>query len=310
MTTLGLGLVGPSDRLERRVALWQTVDGVSVTAVAPTDGVSPAVDTTTVETVPALVDTGKVDALDCVTAPARTREIALEAIEQDVPVLLPWPVAESVGDASAVADAATEADCLVLPTLTSRFAPPRVRAKARVDSGALGSAGNVRAAHRYQQESVDGEDEDCDDGELLAALGVELDFLQWVCGDLVRVFVRRAGIPAAVVTGRFADDTVLHVTVREAGTSGYGFELAGDEGLVEFDTTDSPGVSTSNGAVPVGEVDPLRRVLVHFRECVVGDAEPRVTVAEAADVLRIARAALDSETTNEPVSIDTTQAND
>ncbi|WP_170864836.1 Gfo/Idh/MocA family protein [Halogranum amylolyticum] len=298
---MDVGIVGTGNQIVRRVQQWQRIDHVSVVGITTTDGSVPDVEAPLYEDSRALMDSD-IDAIDCVTGPTETCSVACPAIKNGIAVLLPWPVTNTVAEAEAIISAADQTTTPVVGGLTPRFDPARRRAKERIANGTIGQVGNVRLRRRLFTGDID---------PLVDVAALELDFLQWVCEDLDRVFVRRGdGIDAILVTGRSTNDTVFHLDTRHDQQDDLiSFEFAGDAGLIEFDSRETAGVVTQTGTLPPSDADPMHRMLTHFHECVVGEATPIASASDATAALRIGKALVQSEQRGAPVAVNKQRPN-
>lgn len=267
-----------------------------------------------------MYDDADLDAVDICTPTDTHRELVITAVRRGLDVRCEKPVTRTLAGAHAVRDAVTEASVVCLVGHVVRFFPAYARAKERVDAGEIGDVGNVRTFRRLPVDDLGDwfADRERSGGTLLDLAVHDFDFLRWVCGDVERVFARRTAWDEAettLTTLRFADGTVGHVDARWTDTpgasSGAGFELSGDAGLLEYDDADSIPVDLRTTIEPFGEDevsiplarDPYRRQVDHFLDCVRGDDDPRVTIEDAVASLRVSLAALASADRAEPVGV-------
>lgn len=222
-------------------------------------------------------------------APAACRGPALAAAEQGLSILRPGRLAGDVADGEAIVDAVETSDTVALGGYASSFSPEDETAVRRATGGELGTVGNVRCSRRTSE--TDGS---TDAGELA---GPEIEFLRRVGGEVTHVFGRRTTPclgTGLLVTLRLGH-VVGHLDIRSsAGAKRRRFELAGTEGLIEFDSDDVAPVTIRHGGEATTEVpledDAVARQLTHFRDCIRGDAAPRIPLSDALSTLRIARA--------------------
>lgn len=132
------------------------------------------------------------------------------------------------------------------------------------------------------------------------------------------MFSRRAswdGTEHALTTVRFEDETVGQVDARLSSDPerqpATRFEIAGTEGLVEFDSeaADPVRIVGSPDATvecePAGEqpvADPHRPALAHFVDCLATGQEPLVSVDDAVEAVQISLAAVESARSGTPVA--------
>jgi UDP-N-acetylglucosamine 3-dehydrogenase len=236
------------------------------------------------------------------------------AADRGIDVFCHPPIASTVEEAHAIADIVQRTGIVFVPGHVCRISPEYVTAKERIDDGKIGSVGNART---FRQLSTDhwiaSRDRRTD---VVCGLALhDIDFLQWICGAVERVFARRAihnGDAYALITLRFTN-AVGHVDARlskRSGQSSGRFELAGD-GLIEYDSEESTPVAVTrtdgdSSTDPFDTMlpkDPHQLLMEHVIDCVEGNAEPIISVEESIKSLRVGLAALESIEQNAPVTI-------
>lgn len=316
-----IGIVGSGFMAETHVDAYASIDEANVVAVASPNTADSFVAETGLEaetyrSADELLDGADVDALD-VCSPTPTHRPCIEAAaERGIDVFCEKPLAGSLEEARAAADAAADGDVTLMVGHVLRFFPQYEQLRRAVEDGRIGAPGVARARRLSPfPEWGHGDwyaDRDRSGGVLLDLAIHDLDFLRWVLGDVERVFARRSVWDA----GEHA-----HATLRfESGASGYveaswglpssqelthSMELAGDDGLLEFDG-DRAAITTmteagTTAASPVA-ADGYRRQLEAFLESVRTGNEPPVTVEDAIASLRLALAAIESASAGRPVA--------
>jgi UDP-N-acetylglucosamine 3-dehydrogenase len=269
-----------------------------------------------------LYDTESLDAVDVCTPTHTHRELVLPAVERGLDVLCEKPLGRTMADARAIADAAADSDATVVPGHTIRFFPQYAKARERVRVGDIGSPGNIRTLRQSPfEERSDWFADDVKSGGVLLDLAIhDFDFLRWTIGEIERVFARRRRWDAheyALATVRFENGAVGHVDARWPRRPDLPFatrfEIAGDEGLLEFDSEDvNPIDIVSTTATdepdrdPIDEPlmkDPYLRELEAFVDCVRTGSEPPISLEDGIETLRVALAALKSAERGEPVAV-------
>ncbi|MFC7007287.1 Gfo/Idh/MocA family protein [Halalkalicoccus salilacus] len=156
-------------------------------------------------------------------------------------------------------------------------------------------------------------------GVLLDLAIHDFDFLRWTLGPVEHVFARRQqwdDHEYALATLRFESGAVGHVDARWPNRPELPFvtefELAGDEGLLEFDSEEVSPIdvlSTTDTEEPQRdpideplEKDPYRLELEAFVDCVRSGTEPPITGSDGVNALRIALAAIESAETGRRVA--------
>jgi len=255
--------------------------------------------------------------------------VALECMPQCV--IVEKPMARTVADCHRMLDAAAAAGIPLFVAHVLRFFPEFVAAKAQIDAGAVGrvAAVRVRRGGPFPRGSRDWY------GDLNASGGVaidlmvhDLDWLRWTFGEAERVFAkgvvgrpivdRLPGMDYALATVRFQSGMIAHLEATWADPSGFRvqFEVAGDEGLLEYNfnqpaakplTMALQQADMATAAVPVPEsplaMSPYTAELAHFLDCVENGTKPRVTPRDGLEAVRLGNAVLDSIITGKPVSI-------
>ncbi|MEX6504743.1 Gfo/Idh/MocA family protein [Jiella sp. M17.18] len=87
-----------------------------------------------------------IDAVYVATPNATHADLALAALAAGKPVMVEKPLATSVAEAQAVADAAKAAGLLVMEAMWMRFTPGIVRLKRLIDEGAIGRIRHIEAS--------------------------------------------------------------------------------------------------------------------------------------------------------------------
>jgi len=305
---------------ETHVSAYRSIDGVEVSAVASPNTAAEfvaeqglAADTYASAT--ELLDEADVDAVDVCTPTPTHRPVVEAAAERGVDVFCEKPIAGSLADARAIDDAAADAGITLMVGHVLRFFPQYERARAVVEDGGIGDPGVARAQRRSPFPSWGHGNWYADrerSGGVLVDLAIhDIDFLRWVVGDVDRVFARRSVWDEgehAHLTMRFANGAVGHVDASwglpESQELGQSLELAGTDGLVEFDGDDAPVTTrTAEGTAVSSPVERggYQRELAAFVESLRTGSEPPVTARDAIDTLRVSLAASRSAAEGRPV---------
>jgi predicted dehydrogenase len=269
----------------------------------------------------------EVDVVDVCTPTSDHRQPVIAAAAAGKHIVCEKPLARHIVDAQAMIDACAAAGVRLFVAQVVRFFPEFVRAKEVLDSGELGKVGvvrTVRGGSFPRPLSWYGNFERS--GGVILDLAIhDIDYLRWLCGEVTRVFARGltfAGVPATdhvLLTLRFASGAIGHVEASWAyppGNFRTFLEIAGDEGLLQFDSLASPLTLTmpQDPGAPAGEVtipggllapedDPYYRELKHFLDCLDRGDDFLVAPEDGLEALRIALAAIESERTGQPVEL-------
>lgn len=267
-----------------------------------------------------MFDDADLDAVDICTPTDTHADLVTAAADRGLDVCCEKPVERTLADAEALADAVTDAGITCLIGHVVRFFPEYETARRRVEEGAIGDVGNIRTFRQTPTADLGDwfRDHDRSGGVILDLAIHEFDFLRWLCGDIERAFTRRQsrnGSEYSLTTLRFSNGAVGHVdgrwSIRDDAPFYSKFEIAGDDGLIEYDSRDTIPVeiqcaseSDAHRDLDVSPLaqDPYRRQLDHFVECLESGIEPEVGVDDAINSLRVALAALESVESGRPVA--------
>lgn len=316
-----IGILGCGSLATAHARQYAGMEDVEVAAVAapgdPTAFAEYAPDAAVTDDAIEMYNETTLDAVDVCT-PTIHRERVVPALERGLDVLCVQPIERTMTDARAIADAAAATDATVMPGHTLRFVPEYVKARERVTAGDVGSPGTART---FRQSPFNDRREGVEKhrGVLVDLAVREFDFLRWMLGAVERVFARRRrwdDHEYALTTLRFENDAVAHVDTRDRSDRPYAtrFEIAGEEGLLEFDSEDSTPIeidteANTNGFAP-GEIhdrpgtDPQQRELEAFLDCVRSNEAPPVTIDDGLEALGIALAAQESASAGRPVAVE------
>ena len=229
------------------------------------------------------------DGVSVVTPGRHHLEPTLTALSHGCPVLLEKPVATSSAEVEAIEAAAADSSAFVMPAHILRFAAPYASLRARVREGAVG---RLLGIHSSRDRTRDHLQLYPDIHPALMTLIHDIDLALWISGARAlraSAYERGGdGAPALVWGHVEADDGSLW----SLGTS---WLLAGHAAVA-----DRLEVYGSDGAVtldlhPDAHADALDAEISHFCSCIQRrTASDIVTLAEAADGVRIAEAIISS----------------
>lgn len=208
-----------------------------------------------------------------------------------------------------------------------RFFPEFRAAHTQVKAGAVGKPAAVRTRRGggmprawedwYGDFSQSG-------GVILDLIIHDFDWLRWTFGEVERVYARGLGeakLPAqdyALVTLRFKSGAIAHVegTWSDPGGFKVSFEVAGDEGLLEYNFNQPTSVPLKKALHSSGETraavaipenphneNPYQLELAHFLDCLEAGVAPSITGQDGREAVRIALAAIESLQTGSPVTL-------
>ena len=162
-------------------------------------------------------------------------------------------------------------------------------------------------------------------GILMDLMIHDFDYARWIAGDVESVFAKKvttghpdAPIDYGLVILKHRSGAISHI----AGAWAYPpptfrthLEIAGDGGLIEFDSADTAPIfnliARLNGSSPdVGlpsspvSESPYTTQIKEFYTALLGEKQPRVTAEDGLAAVQIAEAAIQSATTGRSVSLE------
>ncbi len=267
------------------------------------------------------------DIIDICTPPAEHAAVTIAAARAGKHVVCEKPIARHLTDAQAMIAACESAGVRLFVAHVVRFFPEFARAKAVLDSGALGRLGVVRSVRGGALPRHSGWFADMaqSGGVTLDVAIHDIDYLRWLCGDVVRVFARGLtfrglAVDHVLITLRFANGAIGHIEgswAFPAGNFRTYLELAGTEGLLVHDSDDAQPLDVqyhseaAPASLPVFNdpallvEDPYFQEFQHFLDALNSGSAFLVTPHDALAALRVALAALESLRTGRPVDVAT-----
>ncbi|MGE5623577.1 MAG: Gfo/Idh/MocA family oxidoreductase [Methanocella sp.] len=275
----------------------------------------------------ALIARPELDAVDiCVPTPFH-KDLIVKAASAGKHVFTEKPLTRSLEEAAEVLAAVRKAGVKLMVGHVLRFSAPYLKAKEAVTGGRVGRPGVIRTTRGgggfptawnnwYANVRWSG-------GIIFDMLIHDLDFLRWCFGEVERVYAkttlnREIGrYEYALIVLKFQSGAIAHVegTWHDLGGFFYGYEIAGDGGLMTFDSRTSTPIRkvafdqgsgrTQGVAIPENPTreNPYQAEIAHFVECLATGKEPRVTGEDGYKAVEIALAALRSAETGEPVTL-------
>ena len=195
MTSPRIGVIGLGSIGQTHVNTWT---GVGCAPVAVTDTV-PAVrekaanrgDWRVFESGEALISSGEVDIVSICTPPAFHKDLAIAALNAGLTLLCDKPLAHTLDDAEAIADAAQDAKGTLHVGFCHRFEPAIMAIRELIKSGTLGTIITLRnrfAGHMEHPENTWFAKEAISGGGALADTTIHsIDMFRFLLGDAVQV---------------------------------------------------------------------------------------------------------------------------
>ncbi|HRA66811.1 MAG: Gfo/Idh/MocA family oxidoreductase [Caldilinea sp.] len=271
-----------------------------------------------------------VDMVDICSPGTAHKENVLAAAAAGKAIICEKPLARHLADAVEMVETCERLGVPLFPAQVVRFFPMYSRVKERIDAGAIGKPAVYRSA-RCGSFPRPGRDFSApyyadfhqSGGVVLDVAVHDIDFARWCCGEVERVFARGLTFAGkefqdhALITLRFASGAIGHIEVswsHPRTTFHTRVEVAGDSGLVEWDSLDRPpllaemyddqeGFRRMGSSPTADEDEPYYAELAHFVDVVEGRATPRVTARDGLEAVRVALAAIESMRTGQPVAM-------
>jgi len=247
----------------------------------------------------------------------------LKLAEKGLHIICEKPAALTLEDALEMKAACEKHGVRLFIGHVVRFFPNYADAYRQAHSGVIGTA---KMAHfkRYGSypKGMDGwySNHDQSGGVILDLMIHDIDFASWLFGEVESVFAsvikrEEPEMEYAQVTLRFKSSAIANLT----GYWGYPgpfttqFEIAGDQGIIRFDSNQVQSLDIKLTAGPSGEQaavqvpsspslhDPYYDEVQHFIKCIQDGSEPRISAADACYAVEIALAAERSAQTGQPV---------
>jgi len=246
-------------------------------------------------------------------------EYALKAIEAGKPLFLEKPMTTSLADAEKLIHAADKANVPFMVGQVVRFFPEYALGHRLVKNGTVGtpSAARLRRGGGLTPSGANGWFMDHSrSGGVLVDLAIhDFDWLRWTLGEVKFLYSRSLGATTgqgpdyALTTLTFESGAVAHVESTWMDPGGFRtcYEVAGSEGLIEFDSRTTPGIRTHlHSGIKLdqtvsSEDDPYYKELAGFLGAVKNGTPVPVTGHDGMVALSLSLAALESAKTGKVV---------
>jgi predicted dehydrogenase len=270
----------------------------------------------------------QVDVIDLCTPTHLHYGMVLQAAAAGKHVICEKPLALSVEQAREMLQACQRAGVRLLVAHVVRFFPEYALAKAAVDGGKIGKPGVIRLSRgSYRPKKPVGNwflDEAKSGGILMDLMIHDFDYARWVAGEVESVFAKKittsqpdAGVDYGLAILKHTSGALSHI----AGAWAYPpptfrthLEIAGDAGLIEFDSDDTAPIrnlisKTSGDSPDVGlpsspvSESPYTTQIKEFHQALLTERPARVTADDGLAAVQIAEAAIRSAATGEPIRL-------
>ena len=328
--TLNIGVIGAGFMGDVHLACWEDIESTAIAGIVEKEGDrrKEAVEDYGVDGFSSLEElfaAKDVDAIDiCVPTPYHV-ELVKKSLEGVGSVICEKPVARTLSGAREIKQLTRKREADVYVGHVLRFFPEYVRIRDRILDGAVGKVGVVRTfrggappatrAGWYMDLEKSG-------GLILDMLIHDFDWLLWTIGDIESVYTRGRSFKSgyrdfALINLGFASGGMAHVEGSWAHPTDFpfstGLEVAGDDGMIEFDSAVATPVTvyTKSSAEKEGTGAPKSPLaknpwcsqLEHFAGCILEGKEPRVTLEDSIRALRVSLASLESLRQDEPIDV-------
>lgn len=274
-----------------------------------------------------------VDMVDICTPGTDHKLPVLAAAAAGKAIVCEKPLARHLADCIEMVEACEAAGVALYPAHVVRFFPEFVQAQQTLTSGAIGAPAVIRTVRAGSYPRPGGTffsnyyGDFARSGRVILDVGIhDIDYQRWCCGDVERVFARGATFSEeprndhALIVLRFTSGAIGHVQCSWAHPAGLfrtRLEIAGDGGLVEWDSLDTPsllmhmrsaddrGHERRGGNPTELDEEPYGAELAHFLHCHETGATPRVTGRDGLMAVKIALAAIESMAAGRPIEIAT-----
>lgn len=286
MTTPRIGVIGLGSIGRKHVNTWTDI---GFAPVAVTDAV-PAVreqaaangEWTVYESGEALIFSGEVDIVSICTPPAFHKDLAIAAINAGVAVLCEKPLAHTLEDAEAIAEAVEQANGMLHVGFCHRFEPAIVAIRDLICSGELGTIITLRnhfAGHMEHPEDTWFANKNISGGGALADTTIHsIDMFRYLLGDAVQVRSLASTQASELGPALEVEDTGVILLANEHGALGvleaswrtppgeWTVSVYGTSGSAMFDYATGGGTVTSaTGEARPIEFEPGDRFQAEFR---------------------------------------------
>jgi predicted dehydrogenase len=320
MPKLRVGMIGAGGVSHSHAPHWVALGAdVSVYALVGADELAAQYGLTVVGTLAQLLAT--TDVIDICTTTVTHRELALAAIGAGKNVLCEKPLGRTVEDAKVIAAAARAAHVQVYPAHVVRFFPEYAAMHAAVEQGKIGQPAVLHFTRGGEGPTSDWFFDEAQSGGIILDLMIhDLDQARWTTGDVVQVYAVQN---PPTLSGSIPRNVVVHVTLTHLngaisliqgiwgpGGTGTSFDVAGDGGVLRFDSSAggtivenlcAPEVGTSYLPPASAEESPYLTQLREIAEAFQGGPAPRVCLDDGIIAVALAEAAQESIATGSAI---------
>jgi len=270
-----------------------------------------------------------VDVVDICTPTHLHHEMTLQAAAAKKDIICEKPLGRTTAQARDMIEACRKAGVKLLVAHVVRFFTEYAMAKASVVRGEVGKPGVIRLNRgSFRPKKPAGNwflDESKSGGILMDLMIHDFDYARWVAGDVESVFAKKvttanpnAPVDYGLAILKHRSGALTHIVGSWAyppPTFRTRVEIAGDGGLIEFDSadtapiinlvakpsSDSPDVGLPSS--PVAE-SPYTTQIKEFYSVLLGEKQPRIEAEDGMAAVQIAEAAIQSAATGKAVILE------
>ncbi len=271
----------------------------------------------------------EVEIIDICTPTHLHYEMCLQAAEAGKHIICEKPMARTTEQAREVVQAARKASIRLFTAHVVRFFPEYILAKQVVDEGQIGKPGVIRLTRgSYRPKKPVGNwflDEAKSGGILMDLMIHDYDIARWIAGEVESVYAKKisvqhpdAPVDYGLVILKHRNGTMSHLSGAWAyppPTFRTSLEIAGDNGLVEFDSdltfpvidlrlkksNDAPDVALP--VIPLAE-NPYTVQINEFYHAIMEGSEARLSAGDGLAAVQIAYAAEQSALTGQAIQLE------
>lgn len=270
-----------------------------------------------------LVSEASPDAVSiCLPTPLH-KPYVLMAARSGVHAICEKPLAGTLADCQEMMDACKHGGVRLFVGHVIRFFPSYVDLKNKVEAGTIGRVGVAHARRAGMHPGSKGtwySDDSATGGVIMDLLIHDIDFMRSILGEVETVYAmnrRTDQIDYSLVTLHFVSGAIANLE----GFWGYpgefhsNVELAGDKGILRYNSADTSSLQIVKEAADAGQArvhvkknpgrfDPNYAELAHFIDCIIENKEPIITADDGYKAVEIALAAAQSIRTGMPVHLE------
>ncbi len=270
-----------------------------------------------------------VDVVDICTPTHLHCEMVIAAARAGKHIVCEKPLARTITEGQKMIAACNEAGVKLLVAHVVRFFPEYAQARMRVISGAIGQTAVLRLTRgSFQPKKATDNwfvDFEKSGGMMLDLMIHDLDFARWVAGEVKTVFAKKissshlgAKVDHGLAILTHKNGAISHVE----GSWAYPpplfrtrFEIAGSNGLIQFDSGDTAAIKQHLHHITSEEIpdvplpssplseDPYTTQIKAFYDCLANDTPIPITGADGLAALQIALACIESAENSRPVNL-------